>query len=165
MKFGFKGWVFGLLAVSASNLFAGTAEVDVWVKDAATGRPVKDAFLVVTNGEDTVATASSKTTAASRFQLNVTASAVEGRESADMGPEKPLYRSVVEAYPNPCDDRLTLAVADPDGDALRIAILNVLGQRVYSGQVRTNPGEGAALDMRLKNVGSGLYRHDDGPFR
>ena len=153
MKFGFKGGVFGLLAVSASSLFSGTAEVDVWVRDAATGRPVKDAFLVVTRGADTVAAASSKTAAASRFQLDVTASAVEGRESADAGPEK---FSVVEAYPNPCDDRVTLTV-NTDDDALRMVIFNVLGQRIYSGQIMTNPGEGAALDLLLKNISGGLY--------
>jgi hypothetical protein len=153
MKFGFKGRVFGLLAVSASGLFSGTASVDVRVKDAATGGPVKDAWIVVMSGLDTVAAAASGIEAASRFRLDVSTAAVEGRGSAVAGP---AAFSVVEAFPNPCDDRVTLAV-NPDGGALRMEVFNVLGRRVYAGRVMTNPGEGAAVDLGLENLASGIY--------
>lgn len=155
MKFGLKTWVLRLLAVSASNLLSGTAEVDVWVRDAASGRPVRDAFLVVTSGADTVVTAMSKTTAAVSFQLEVTGTAVAaGRRYSGAFPEG---YSTIEAYPNPCDDRVTLTIADPEGNELRTEIFNVLGQRIFSSQVSTTPGGGAAIDLRLRNVGSGLY--------
>lgn len=153
MKFGFKGMVFGMLAVSASGVFSGTADVDVRVRDAATGKSVEDAFLVVTSGGDTVAVASSDAATASRFQLDVSTTAVRGLGPADTAPES---FSVIEAFPNPCDDRVTLSV-EPEGDELHTEIYDVLGRRIFSGRVRTMPGEGAAMDMRLKNLGSGLY--------
>ena len=155
MKSEFKVRVFGLLAVSATGLFSGTAEVNVRVRDAATAKPVQDAFIVVTSGPDTVATAMSRTTAAASFRLDVTGTSVAAdRRGSDAFPEG---YSTIEAYPNPCDGRVTLAVADPDGGDLRTEVFNVLGQRIYSGRVSSAPGGGAAMDLRMKNVGSGLY--------
>ena len=91
--------------ITTVPLFAGTATVQVTVKDAATGKTVKDAFLVVLQEADTVAAVMSSTTEPAPFQLTVPTSSVE---TEPRGTGLPVSSEIIATYPNPCVEKVTL---------------------------------------------------------
>ena len=139
-------WIFNLFA---GSVLAGTAAVQVWIKDAATGKTVRNAHLMVLNGADTVAAASSKITAPTAFSLSVPSSAVDAGV-----PERPGAFGMVEAFPNPCIDRVTLTFGGP---AVRLRIFNVLGQEVHSSGFNGAWEGSTAVDLLLRNAPNGVY--------
>jgi hypothetical protein len=142
--------------ILASSLHAGTANVRVWVRDADAGGAVKNANLVVLAGSDTVAVSTTRDDAPALFALSFSPASVERREAA-----LPSAAGIVETYPNPCADRVTLAVKAGAG---RVRLYDVLGRQVFSGELEGLPAGGAAVEMAVKDAPNGLYlvRIEDG---
>jgi hypothetical protein len=145
------------LVFATASLFAGTANVQIWVKAAATGKAVNGATVVVLDGVDTTAAASSKAASSSPFQLTVPTTSVDGEKD---GSKAPASFRTIQTHPNPCNESVTLTLP-PSGAAGqgRLQVYNVLGRQVYSGPVETSAyaGSGYAVDMRMQNLAQGMY--------
>jgi hypothetical protein len=144
-----------LFIISTVALKAETAIVQVWVKDGATGKAIKDALLVVLQNADTVAVAKTMSVEASQFQLAIPSTSVEdGKHKTEM----PSSFRTIEAYPNPCGNKITLNI--PPGvinGTSQVRVYNVLGQQLFSGPVFARPGASLNLELLLQNVGKGIY--------
>jgi hypothetical protein len=144
-----------LMFFASTLLHAGTANVQVWVKDASTGKAVNGAYLVVLENADTAATASSKTTVPAQFQLAVSTTSVEGDR---IGQNVQPSSVNIQIHPNPCGETITLTVPPVRASGPgRLQVHNVLGQEVYSGPVTPPENGGFAMDVHMVHLVDGVY--------